>query len=68
VSCADHPEEASGDPLSNASGDSAVELAARMQARRRAAEKIIALREEMERKYGVDPDFDWKAAVNCGRP
>jgi hypothetical protein len=39
-----------------------------MQARLRATEKIIAVREEMERMYGVDPDFDWKAAVNSGRP
>jgi prevent-host-death family protein len=33
-----------------------------------AAVRIRALREEMERKYGVDEDFDWKAAVNEGRP
>ncbi|HEY1425920.1 MAG TPA: type II toxin-antitoxin system prevent-host-death family antitoxin [Caulobacteraceae bacterium] len=29
---------------------------------------ILALRAEMERRYGVEEDFDWKAAVNEGRP
>jgi prevent-host-death family protein len=33
-----------------------------------AAARIRALRDEMERRYGVDKDFDWKAAVNEGRP
>ncbi|HTX50984.1 MAG TPA: type II toxin-antitoxin system prevent-host-death family antitoxin [Caulobacteraceae bacterium] len=32
-----------------------------------AAARIRALREEIERKYGVDEDFDWKAAVEEGR-
>ncbi|MGH6958160.1 MAG: type II toxin-antitoxin system Phd/YefM family antitoxin [Caulobacteraceae bacterium] len=32
------------------------------------AERIRALRDEIERRYGVDEDFDWKAAVNEGRP
>ena len=31
------------------------------------AARIRALREEVERKYGVDEDFDWKAAVEEGR-
>ena len=32
-----------------------------------AAERIRAVRDEMERKYGVDQDFDWKSAVEEGR-
>jgi prevent-host-death family protein len=33
-----------------------------------AAAAIRALRDEIEQKYGVDENFDWKAAVNEGRP
>jgi prevent-host-death family protein len=33
-----------------------------------AADQIRALRQEIERKYGVDTEFDWKAAVEEGRP
>ncbi|HUZ13519.1 MAG TPA: type II toxin-antitoxin system prevent-host-death family antitoxin [Caulobacteraceae bacterium] len=33
-----------------------------------AAERIRGLRDEIARKHGVDPDFDWKAAVEDGRP
>jgi prevent-host-death family protein len=36
--------------------------------RRAAVAAIRAFREELERKYGVDQVFDWKAAVNEGRP
>jgi prevent-host-death family protein len=36
--------------------------------RREAVAAIRALRAEIEEKYGVDEDFDWKAAVNEGRP
>jgi prevent-host-death family protein len=36
--------------------------------RREAVAAIRALRAEIEAKYGVDEDFDWKAAVNEGRP
>lgn len=32
-----------------------------------AAARIRAVRDEMELKYGVDEDFDWKAAVEEGR-
>jgi prevent-host-death family protein len=32
-----------------------------------AAARIRALREEIERKYGVDEAFDWKTAVEEGR-
>jgi prevent-host-death family protein len=31
------------------------------------AERIRALRDEIEREYGIDQDFDWKAAVEEGR-
>jgi prevent-host-death family protein len=31
------------------------------------AERIRALRDEIEREYGIDPDFDWKAAIEEGR-
>ena len=31
------------------------------------ADRIRALREEIERKYGADEAFDWKAAVEEGR-
>jgi prevent-host-death family protein len=41
---------------------------ARERAGSDAAARVRALRDEIERKYGVDPDFDWKAAVNEGRP
>jgi prevent-host-death family protein len=36
--------------------------------RREAVAAIRALRAEIEAKHGVDEDFDWKAAVNEGRP
>ena len=39
----------------------------RVRAGPEAAARIIALREEMERKFGVDADFDWKAAIEEGR-
>ena len=38
------------------------------QDRREAMAAILALRAELERKYDVADDFDWKAAVNEGRP
>jgi prevent-host-death family protein len=36
--------------------------------RREAIAEILAVRAEIERKYGAAEDFDWKAAVNEGRP
>ncbi|HEY3798274.1 MAG TPA: type II toxin-antitoxin system prevent-host-death family antitoxin [Caulobacteraceae bacterium] len=36
--------------------------------RRAAVADMRALRNELETKYGPDPDFDWRAAVNEGRP
>jgi prevent-host-death family protein len=36
--------------------------------RRDAVAEIRALRDEIERRFGDDKDFDWKAAVNEGRP
>ncbi|HZZ89568.1 MAG TPA: type II toxin-antitoxin system prevent-host-death family antitoxin [Caulobacteraceae bacterium] len=32
------------------------------------AARIRAIRDEMERRYGVVEDFDWKAAIDEGRP
>ena len=31
------------------------------------AERVRAFRADVERRFGVDPDFDWKAAVEEGR-
>jgi antitoxin (DNA-binding transcriptional repressor) of toxin-antitoxin stability system len=39
----------------------------RPQAGPEVAARIRALRDEIERKYGVDEAFDWKAAVEEGR-
>ena len=32
-----------------------------------AAARIRAVRDEMARRYGVEEDFDWKAAIEEGR-
>lgn len=31
------------------------------------ADQVRKLRADIERRYGVDPDFDWKEAVEDGR-
>ena len=36
--------------------------------RQKAVADIRALRDEIERKHGTFEDFDWKAAVDWGRP
>jgi prevent-host-death family protein len=36
--------------------------------RKQAVADILALRDEIERKYGSFDDFDWKAAIETGRP
>jgi prevent-host-death family protein len=36
--------------------------------RREVVAAIRALRDDIERQFGIDEDLDWKAAVNEGRP
>jgi prevent-host-death family protein len=52
-------------------GKAIAKLVAPDSVRRPAADvaaRVHAVRDEIERQCGVDPDFDWKAAVNEGRP
>jgi prevent-host-death family protein len=38
------------------------------QSRREAAERLLALRDQIAERHGIDEDFDWKAARDEGRP